>query len=118
MSHSRRDFIKSSVNASIGGALALHNGVPLFANVAISKTNIHETNQVESRVKRPNILLLFPDQWRFDWISANPHLPIRTPNLDRRGRQELVSPMWLSHVRCVRLPEPASLLVWNTAKLE
>ena len=37
---------------------------------------------------RPNILLLFPDQHRFDWTGANRDLPLRTPNLDglrRRG---------------------------------
>lgn len=30
----------------------------------------------------PNFLFLLPDQWRFDWLGGNPHLPIRTPNLD------------------------------------
>ena len=33
-------------------------------------------------VKRPNILLLFPDQLRFDWTQANRELPVRTPNLE------------------------------------
>lgn len=37
--------------------------------------------------RRPNILLLYPDQWRFDWMSANSDLPIRTPNLDWLARQ-------------------------------
>lgn len=32
--------------------------------------------------RRPNFLLLFPDQWRFDWTGANKALPLRTPNLD------------------------------------
>ena len=36
--------------------------------------------------RRPNLLLLFPDQWRFDWTSANPELPIRTPHLDRLAK--------------------------------
>jgi arylsulfatase len=36
--------------------------------------------------KRPNILLLFPDQWRFDWMSTNPELNLRTPNLDQLRR--------------------------------
>ncbi|WP_454855271.1 sulfatase family protein [Rhizobium binxianense] len=31
---------------------------------------------------RPNILLIFPDQWRGDWIGANAGLPLRTPNID------------------------------------
>ena len=31
---------------------------------------------------RPNILFLFPDQWRFDWLGSNPAIPVRTPNLD------------------------------------
>ncbi|MCB1019701.1 MAG: sulfatase-like hydrolase/transferase, partial [Acidobacteria bacterium] len=32
--------------------------------------------------KRPNLLLLFPDQWRFDWLGSNPEVPVRTPNVD------------------------------------
>jgi arylsulfatase len=32
---------------------------------------------------RPNILFLFPDQLRYDWIGTNPHVPVRTPNLNR-----------------------------------
>ncbi len=31
---------------------------------------------------RPNILLLFPDQHRFDWTEFNKSLPVRMPNLD------------------------------------
>ncbi len=34
-----------------------------------------------------NILLLFPDQWRFDWTGANPALDVRTPNLDALARR-------------------------------
>ncbi|MGF1449579.1 MAG: sulfatase [Opitutales bacterium] len=30
----------------------------------------------------PNILFLFPDQWRGDWIGAEGKVPVRTPNLD------------------------------------
>ena len=32
---------------------------------------------------QPNILFLFPDQHRFDWIGSNPDIPVRTPVLDR-----------------------------------
>ncbi|MBC5766745.1 sulfatase family protein [Ramlibacter albus] len=32
--------------------------------------------------KQPNFLFLLPDQHRFDWLSGNPGLPIKTPNLD------------------------------------
>lgn len=31
----------------------------------------------------PNILFLFPDQHRFDWIPGDPKIPVRTPHLDR-----------------------------------
>jgi arylsulfatase A-like enzyme len=31
---------------------------------------------------RPNILMLFPDQWRGDWLGAISDLPLRTPNID------------------------------------
>lgn len=30
----------------------------------------------------PNILFLFPDQHRHDWIGGDPRIPVRTPNLD------------------------------------
>jgi arylsulfatase A-like enzyme len=33
-------------------------------------------------MKPPNILFLFPDQHRWDWLGLNPDLPCRTPNLD------------------------------------
>lgn len=36
---------------------------------------------VEAR--RPNILLFFPDQLRYDWTGANKNLALRTPNLDK-----------------------------------
>ena len=32
---------------------------------------------------RPNILLLFPDQLRHDWVEPNSPFPVRTPNLKR-----------------------------------
>ena len=30
----------------------------------------------------PNILLVVPDQLRYDWTGLNPAIPVRTPNLD------------------------------------
>jgi arylsulfatase A-like enzyme len=33
-------------------------------------------------MKSPNILFLFPDQWRGDWVHGNDSLPLHTPNLD------------------------------------
>ena len=32
--------------------------------------------------KRPNILMIFPDQWRGDWVHAISGIPVRTPNID------------------------------------
>ena len=32
--------------------------------------------------KPPNLLLLLPDQHRFDWLGLNPNIPIRTPVVD------------------------------------
>jgi arylsulfatase len=37
--------------------------------------------------RRPNFLFLFPDQHRFDWLSGNPRIPVRTPNLDALARR-------------------------------
>ncbi len=33
-------------------------------------------------MSKPNILFLFPDQHRYDWISSTPGLDLRTPNID------------------------------------
>lgn len=35
----------------------------------------------------PNILLLFPDQWRYDWTGFHPGLAVRTPNLERIAKR-------------------------------
>jgi len=37
--------------------------------------------------KRPNILFLFPDQHRYDWLGTNPDIPVRTPNLDKLANE-------------------------------
>lgn len=37
--------------------------------------------------RRPNILFLFPDQHRFDYLGVNPDVPVRTPNIDALARR-------------------------------
>jgi len=32
--------------------------------------------------KRPNFLIILPDQQRFDWLNGYPDKPIHTPHLD------------------------------------
>ena len=34
-----------------------------------------------------NILFLFPDQHRFDFLGTNPKVPVRTPNIDALARR-------------------------------
>ncbi|HUQ91904.1 MAG TPA: sulfatase-like hydrolase/transferase [Bryobacteraceae bacterium] len=36
--------------------------------------------------KRPNILVIYPDQHRFDWTGANKKLAIQTPHLDQLAK--------------------------------
>jgi arylsulfatase A-like enzyme len=68
--HNRRQFLTSAA-ALAGAALPeLDPGTPAPA---------------EDR--RPNILLFFPDQHRYDWLGTTPGLPVRTPNLDRLGQR-------------------------------
>jgi len=86
MPHTRRDFIKTSLNAGLGGAFVLNAGTHAFADARNQNTNSGGHTEARPQTRRPNILLLFPDQWRFDWMSSNPDLPIRTPNLDRLAR--------------------------------
>ena len=73
MTPTRREFCKQlGVAAGVGMALP-----GLSASAASEESQVNENAD-----KRPNILLLFPDQHRYDWIGANPNLPLRTPNLD------------------------------------
>lgn len=39
---------------------------------------------------QPNLLFLFPDQWRWDWIGALDKIPVRTSNIDRLTREGLL----------------------------
>ncbi|MEK7753956.1 MAG: sulfatase-like hydrolase/transferase [Acidobacteriota bacterium] len=41
------------------------------------------TGAAAAPAARPNILLLFPDQLRHDWVEPNSPFPVRTPNLKR-----------------------------------
>lgn len=34
-------------------------------------------------ISPPNILFLFPDQWRHNWLGCVGEIPVRTPNLDK-----------------------------------
>jgi arylsulfatase len=58
------------------------SGLPLsrrhFLGAAASAV-IHSSKAASS--KRPNILLIFPDEHRFDWTSLHPTLDVRMPNL-------------------------------------
>jgi arylsulfatase A-like enzyme len=35
----------------------------------------------------PNILFVFADQHRYDWVGTNPDIPVRTPNVCRLGER-------------------------------
>ncbi len=59
----RRELLK--VAASVGALSILPDGL------------LAADNQPE----RPNILLLFPDQHRYDWVPWNARVPVRMPNL-------------------------------------
>lgn len=77
----RRQFLQKTFKAGLATAL-----VPLIDSG--SRASAQPRTQAAqaapaANAGHPNILLLFPDQWRFDWTSANSDLPIRTPNLDR-----------------------------------
>jgi len=46
--------------------------------------------------RRPNILFLFPDQHRHDFVGMNPDLPVRTPNLNALTERGV----WLPQAVC------------------
>lgn len=46
------------------------------------------TRMPARKENRPNFLILYPDQWRYDWMEGTPGVPIHLPNivaLSRRG---------------------------------
>jgi arylsulfatase A-like enzyme len=76
----RREFLTTMAAA---GALSLAH--VSAGEVGIDSTNMRDEKEAspEPTGRRPNILFLIPDQMRYDWMSWNKDLPIRTPNLDR-----------------------------------
>ncbi len=71
MSHStRRTFLQAA-----GGAAAL---------AAATHARAHDEDDMSTR---PNILLFYPDQHRFDWVGEGSDVPARTPHLDALDRR-------------------------------
>jgi choline-sulfatase len=61
----RRDFMKQA------GALAAAGAIPALGQPGARPA------------RRPNVLFLFPDQHRPDWVQGTPGIPVPTPNLSR-----------------------------------
>ncbi|HIE52632.1 MAG TPA: DUF229 domain-containing protein [Armatimonadetes bacterium] len=70
----RRQFLEALGIASLGLAFG-----PPTGRAAKSKP-----------LRRPNILLLFPDQWRRQALGCYGDPVVRTPNLDRLGREGVI----------------------------
>lgn len=68
----RREFLKTSGSLIASAGLMSAAGPVLSAGFANPK-------------KKPNILFLFPDQHRPDWLGANNQVPVKTPNIDKLG---------------------------------
>jgi len=45
---------------------------------------------------KPNLLFIFPDQWRWEWLGFPGRVPVRTPHLDRLAKWGLS----FDQVRC------------------
>ncbi|MBZ0257290.1 sulfatase-like hydrolase/transferase, partial [bacterium] len=61
--------------------------IGLGAAVITASRTTKAATGLPNEAKAPNILLLFPDQHRFDWIGSTPGIPVRTPNIDRIAAQ-------------------------------
>jgi arylsulfatase A-like enzyme len=69
----RRDFLKAA------SGILLSAGA-LSPGLAVEKEQRHTV--------QPNILLFFPDQFRFDWVTGySDNIPVRTPNLSQLARE-------------------------------
>lgn len=61
------------------GYVPRHDSAAVMACLAAGTPSFRRSDIM----KRPNILFVFPDQWRGDWVGAiSPGLPLRTPNID------------------------------------
>ncbi|MBN2325991.1 MAG: sulfatase-like hydrolase/transferase [Candidatus Omnitrophica bacterium] len=74
MNKTRRDFLKT-----IGAGAA--------SSLLSSKSSIQAEAASIRPVSQPNILLLLPDQHRFDWISTTREIPVRTPALESLSKR-------------------------------
>ena len=73
----RRSFLQAA------GATALSG----HASRMLGKFGVSTSEALPRGATRPNILLLFPDQFRFDWVSGySQNIPVETPNLTRLAK--------------------------------
>ena len=75
MSMTRREFLKS---AAVAGA-----GVLAGRSLGFGGSN-PLTNS------KPNIIMIFPDEWRWDGIGALNLAPVQTPNVDRIAKNGVI----------------------------
>jgi len=79
----RRNFI------ALGGTVLIGSGVKTSGQEGGSpKTSIASVNPARTiKRDRPNILLLMADQWRADCMGVYGNPAVKTPNLDRLGKE-------------------------------
>jgi len=75
---SRGDIVRLPVAPNAGCSSGSRISRRLFFGPAAA--GVRSAAQSTGR-RRPNILLFFPDEHRFDWTSLNPRLHVRMPNL-------------------------------------
>src|SRR6185312_11871077 len=73
----RRDFLKAASGVFFSSCVLPSRGM---LNTAVGQMG-------RDQPSRPNILFLIPDQHRFDWLGTNPHLPVRTRNIDKLAQR-------------------------------
>ena len=79
MPQTRRGFLKTTLNAGIGASVTSFAGVAL--RPFLRPPQSASRKEAAPKQKTLTFCSLLPDQWRFDWMSTNKELPIRTPNL-------------------------------------
>ncbi len=90
--------------------------VHLYVIVLALLISIGYSCSQKSKVEKPNILFIFPDQWRSDFIGAKGGEFVHTPNIDRLAREGvLFTRSYAATPTC--LPARATLLTgmapWN-----
>ena len=81
--HARHRLLRALVPAGEDAGCGASVAVPDVAGACAETRPVHRRRRHVRMPSPPNILFVFTDQHRWDWVGYEGRVPVRTPNLDR-----------------------------------